>query len=207
MATDFRIINAALNRVGAQSITTLNDGTPGGNIAGTNYEQVVTDALTGYPWRWATKTDTLVAIDGTLPGPWTYAYQLPTDILEIRGLMVDGSPVDYERQGTKILCDVATSYDLTLTYLWRAPESIWPATFAEAITRQLEVLFLRGIGERYDEAEKREVKADRAMARAKLRDAQGSQSPRNPTISPTLRARGGSMIDPGMRTWPTWPSG
>jgi hypothetical protein len=189
MALNLDLINAALTRTGNDPITELNDGTPGGNIAGANYDQIVRAALTGYPWRWATKTQVLVAITGDPDPPWLYAYQLPTDLLKLRVVTAEGLTFDYERQFNKLLCDVGTDIDLIAKYTWNVPESYWPATFAEALTQQLEALFLRGIGERYDEATDRSREARATMSAAKLEDAQNN-SARNPVTSPTLAARG-----------------
>lgn len=193
MATDFTLINAALTRVGAAPLTELNDGTPGGQIAGANYAGFRRTMLTVYPWRWATKTQVLVAIDGDPYSPWTDAYQLPTDILRIRSVTVDGETIDYERQFNKLLCDSGTDADVILKYTWDVPETYWPSGFAEAVTQFLEAMFLRGIGERYQEAKDRREDARITLLAAKLEDSQGSQSPRNPTTSPTLQARGGYL--------------
>lgn len=189
MALDLTLINAALTRTGNDPITALDDGTPGGNIAGANYAQLVKALLTQYPWRWATKTATLTAIDGDPDLPWSTAYQLPSDLLFLRVVTVDGYPIDYEAQFNKLLCDWTTSSDVVAKYTWRVPENYWPAIFAEAVTQFLEALFLRGIGERYDQAEAREAHAARTLSAAKLQDAQRSSS-RNPVTSPTLAARG-----------------
>jgi hypothetical protein len=189
MAINLDVINAALTRTGNNPITELSDGTPGGNIAGANYARFRRAMLTVYPWRWATKTKALTAIDGTVDLPWTYAYQLPTDMLKLRVVTADGLPFDYERQFNKLLCNVSTDYDLIAKYTWDVPESFWPDTFGEAMTQFLEAMFLRGIGERYQEAQDRRLEARATLAAAKLEDAQNN-SARNPVTSPTLIARG-----------------
>lgn len=191
MSSSFDHINAALTRTGDPTITTLNDGTAGSNIAGANYALIVKAALTGYPWRWATKTAGLVAITGDPDPPWTYAYQLPGDLYVLRVVTVEGFPIDYEQQFNKVLCDYGTDADVVAKYTWNVPELYWPGTFAEAIIQQLEALFLRGVGERYEEAEARAKDALRTMQLAKLEDSKRA-SPRDPFRSPTLNARRGT---------------
>lgn len=191
MAVALQYINAALTRTGNEAITSLMDGSPGANIAAQNYELIVRDALASHPWRWATKTATLSMITGSPDEPWLYAYQLPTDLVSFRTVMTGGLAIDFEIQGTRLLSNYDSSSELVLTYVWFATEDLWPGWFAEAITQRLEVLFLRGIGERYAEAVERERSAEVAMRRAKYRDALG-RTPRDPVISGTLRARGGS---------------
>jgi hypothetical protein len=190
MSINLDFVNAALTRTGNASITTLNDGSSGGNIAGANYDLIVATALTGYPWRWATKTGTLAAITGDPDPPWLYAYELPTDLLFLRVVTVSGSPIDYEQQFNKLLCNYDTSSDVIAKYTWNVPESYWPADFAEAITQQLEALFLRGVGERYEEAEARAKIAARTLQAAKTADSKKA-APRDPWVSGTLAARTG----------------
>lgn len=189
MAVILDLVNAAGTRTGNEPITTLNDGSPVGNIAGANYEQIKRAALTVYPWRFATKTATLVALTGDVDLPWAYAYQIPTDLLKLRGVTLNGSPIDYERQSDKLLCNSGPDSDLIAKYTWLVPEADWPATFAEAITQFLEAMFLRGVGERYQEADARENAARLTLRAAKQEDAQNN-STRNPWTSPTLTARG-----------------
>jgi hypothetical protein len=201
MALNLTYINAALTRGGNNPITQLNDGTPGGNIAGANYDQIVKGLLTAYPWRWATKTETLAAISGTPDLPWLYAYQLPSDLLKLRVVTADGYPFDYERQFNKLLCNIPADAEVVAKYTWNVTESYWPGTFAEAVTQHLEALFLRGIGERFEEGDAREKAANLTLRAAKLEDAQ-NDSTRNPWISPALRARVGT---PGPNnSLPTW---
>lgn len=190
MSIDLTYINAALNRTGNPSITALGDGTPGGNIAGTNYDLIVKTAITSYPWKWATKTATLTAITGDPDPPWLVAYQVPSDLLLLRVVTVDGYPIDYEQQYTKLLCMYDSSVDVIAKYTWNVPEGYWPADFAEAITQALEALFLRGVGERYEEAEARGKDALRTMQAAKTADSKRA-SPRDPFVSGTLAARRG----------------
>jgi hypothetical protein len=102
-----------------------------------------------------------------------------------------GLPIDYEVQFNKLLCDVDTTADVIAKYTWDVPESYWPADFAEAITQSLEALFLRGVGERYEEAEARAKSARAALGLAKLNDSR-KQSPRDVFTHPTLAARSGT---------------
>ena len=201
---DLTVINAAATRTGNDPVSTLaSDGTPVAQIALNNYEDAVKTELALYPWKRATKVTQITRLDsdvvGDPPEPWTAAYQLPDDFLEIRTVKVAGRPINYEVHGRTILCDASESDEVILLYIWRVPESQWPAWFREGMTRRLEAIFLRGIGERAAEAKARDAAADESFAKARNRDAQ-QQPPRDPTQSPTLAARSGS---PG--PWTTWP--
>jgi len=200
MASNLSIINAALVRVGHNTITSLNSSDVAAIIANATYEQVVNAHISVYPWKRASKIAQLSRLDedeeGDPPEPWTAAYQLPDDLSEIRTVKVGGSVIDYEVHGDTILCDAAEADEVILHYVWRADEDDWPAWFQEGIIRTMEAVFLRGIGERYREAEVREEAAQAWWKTAKNRDSQ-SQTPRAAIPSPALEARRGqgSAVD------------
>lgn len=195
MATDMSIINAALTRTGNGPITSLSGTSPAHKISSENYELMVEAHLSVYPWKRATRVEQLSRLDpaehGDPPDPWTAAYQLPAEVVEIRTVKVGGFPIPYEVHGDTILCDAGESDEVILHHVWRAAEGDWPAWFREGMIREMEAVFLRGIGERYREAELRSEAARNWWAVAKNRDAQ-SQPPRNPVSSPTLAARRGT---------------
>lgn len=206
--SDLTVINAAATRTGSDPITTLaTDGTPVAKIALNNYEDSVKAELALYPWKRATKIGQLDRIDpntmGEPPEPWTAAYQLPTDLVDIRTVKVAGSPINYEVHGDKILCDALESDNVIMHYVWRVPESQWPPWFREGMIRRWEAILLRGVGERHNEADERDKAAADSFALARNRDSQ-SQTPRDPMISPTLRARIG-FIQPLMERSRHWP--
>jgi hypothetical protein len=197
--TDLTVINAAATRTGNNPVTSLSTGGLVAQIASNNYEDAVKTELALYPWKRATKIEQLSRLDpdvsGEPPEPWTAAYQIPSDVIDIRAVKVGGYPINYEVHSSKILCDAAESDDVIMHYVWRVPETAWPAWFKEGMTRRMEAMFLRGIGERYREAQARDEAADESFALARNRDSQ-SQTPRDPTISPTLQARAGLITPP-----------
>lgn len=201
--TDFSVLNAALTRIGEPPITSLSGGSVAAKIANENYELTVEAHLSVYPWKRASKTEQLARLDpdevGEPPEPWTAAYQLPSDLTEIRTVKVGGYPIPYEIHGDKVLCDADEADDVILHYVWRAAEADWPAWFKEGMTRVMEGIFLRGIGERYREAQVRDDAAADWWRIAKNRDAQ-SQTSRAPQRSSTLAARTG-----GVSTTPRMP--
>lgn len=210
-SSDLTVINAAATRTGNDPVTALaSDGGPVAKIALNNYEDAVKTELALYPWKRATKIEQIDRIDpdvhGAPPEPWTAAYQLPNDLIEIRTVKVVGCPIDYEVHGQTVLCNAAEADEVILHYIWLVPESAWPPWFREGMIRRLEAMFLRGVGERANEALARDKAALDSFALARNRDSQ-SQTPRDPTISPTLRARGG-CVPPNHSIWPRqWPWG
>lgn len=193
MANAVQIINAAVTRTGsAEPISSLDGSGSVETIANANYEILVTGLLGEYPWKFASKIEQLDRLDpdteGEPPEPWTAAYQLPTDILELKTVKVAGERIDYAVHGTTILCDAGEDDEVIAHYVWRATEDLWPPLFTEGVIRRLEAIFLRAVGERYSEASDRDEAAERTLIKAKLSDSQ-SQTPIDPTTSSTLEAR------------------
>lgn len=205
MATDLTIINAAATRTGSDPISSLSDGSPVAQIASNNYEDAVKTELALYPWKRATKIVQIDRLDpdveGDPPEPWTAAYELPSDLIEIRTVKVSGYPIDYEIHGNTVLCDAAEGDEVILHYIWRVPESGWPAWFREGMIRRMEAMFLRGVGERANEALARDEAAKESFAMARNRDSQ-QQPPKDPTQSPTLAARSGVPLNNASRLNP-----
>lgn len=190
---DLTYINAAASRTGSETITELTDGSLIGKIAAQSYEPLVRSELSLMPWKQASKIAVLDRIDPTTmgdpPEPWTAAYELPTDLIDIRTVMVAGLPITYAVHGNTILCDADSSSDVILHYVWRVPENRWHPAFAEGITKRLEAMFLRG-KEQYAEAEKRDAAAALQFAKARHRDTV-QQTSRAVVKTPTLDARRG----------------
>jgi hypothetical protein len=208
-ATDLAIINAALTRTGNQTITSLDDAVIGAQIATANYEELVKAELSANPWKSATKTEVLdIQMDGddpvAAPDPWLYVYDLPDDLVSLRTIAVAGMPIDYAVMGSTILCNVLSddTTDVVAHYVWRVGVALWPPWFVESVTQRLEALFLRAIGERYEEAEARDKSADMQFSVARNRDAQ-MQTPRDPYRSATLAARRGAVL-PWSWPWDPW---
>lgn len=198
---DLSLINAALTRCGDPTITSLDEGVPGSDIASANYEIVVLAELARSRYKLPTKFQQLNLIDedemGSPPDPWLYGYQLPTDLVKLSTIKVDGTPIEYEQLGRIIFCNYDETVEVMGFYEWRIPESWFAPEFSEGIVRRMEAIFLRGIGERHAEALKRDAAADEQFAFARSSDSQ-AQTPRQPVGSPALRARRGEVNSSGI---------
>ena len=53
---------------------------------------------------------------------------------------MSGYPITHEVHGNTILCDAGESDEVILHYVWRVPESQWPAWFREGMIRRLEAM-------------------------------------------------------------------
>jgi hypothetical protein len=191
---DLSLVNAALTRTGNDTIASLDDGSVPATVAGENYEQVVKSELARSRFKLPSKFTQLSLIDedeqGSPPEPWTYGYTLPTDLVKLRTIKVSGTPIPYEQVGRIVFCDFGSDDEVIAHYLWRPPESWFAPEFSEGIIRRMEAIFLRALGERYDEAALRDKAADEQFAFARASDSQ-AQTPTDPMVSPALRARNG----------------
>jgi hypothetical protein len=193
---DLSLVNAALTRTGDDPISSFTDADRiAATIADLNYEFIVKSELARSRMKLPTKTQQLSLIDademGDPPAPWLYAYTLPTDLVVLHTIKVFGMPVKYEQAGKIIFCDQDETVEVVAHYSWRIPADWFSPEFAEGIIRRMEAVFCRGVGERHKEAAARDAAADEIFAQARTRDAQ-SQTPRDPVLTPTLSARGGS---------------
>jgi hypothetical protein len=193
---DLSLINAALTRTGNDPISSLTDGTAAAQIANANYEIVVKAMLASSRFKLPTKFEQMSLIDedemGVPPTEWEFGYVMPTDLVKIRTVKVDGEPIQYEQMGRVIFCNYGSSDEVMCHYEWRIPESWFAPEFAEAVVQAMEAIFLRGIGERYDEGEARDRSAKEQLKFAKSSDSQ-AQTPRDPVLTPTLNARAGGV--------------
>lgn len=187
---DLQFVNAALTRAGYEALSDLPGTTAEGAVAHENYEKVVVAELTSYPWKWASTERNLNYLGALTNSRWAYHYQMPTDILHVRNVEVDGQGIAYEWMGDKLLCDVDNSATVKLIGTWRVPEAQWPGFFSMAITLMMEAIFLRSPAGQYEEAASRDDAAKEKMDIAKTEDSK-RKTPVDPRRSPTLEARNG----------------
>lgn len=189
--SDFSLINAALTRTGNQPITSLTDGTAESEVAAANYEEKVKELLGRHAWRFATRTEALNRLLATPPEPWQVNYQLPNDVLLVRDVKLAGHPVHWRRIEDTIQVQNNADGALVATFVLRPPEVEWPPHFRNLVIMAMEAVFLRAIGERYDEAEARENKMERLLLpEARRLDSQEARSG-DPFTYPIMSARRG----------------
>lgn len=168
-AESINIINAAISRCNGTIISSVDDGTKEAILFDLNYEQIVTNELTGPSWKFARKVALLVADpDAPIDTDWDFMLAMPENCLMLRAVIKDGQPIDYQldadEDGTEfILCN--ESQDVYAIFTYRADEDVWPADFREGIILRCEQVLLKA-DERVAEAELR-----RKDAEAKFKDA------------------------------------
>jgi hypothetical protein len=168
----FDLVNRALIRIGANTITDFEGNSVESETAAKEYDGRIDERLSGimlgYPppgghaheWRFAMKIAALGTPTATAPADkWDYAYNLPSDLLAIRAVRRDDLPVEYDRVGHQLLSD--DEADIVLEYTFRQTEANFPAYFTAALVEDLAAFFAFA------------VKRDSSLAKTHLEAAVG----------------------------------
>jgi hypothetical protein len=166
-AEAIRLINAAISVTTGNTIDSVDDGSPEAIAADLHYENMAQAEITSSPWKFARKTGNCSALPTTPDScEYSYAWQLPDDVLKLRTLWVNGLSIDYIIAADKVVWTRCADVPVAV-FTYRAPESIWVPAFKTAFTKRLEALMLR-VDEREDKAKDRDQDAERLFARARL---------------------------------------
>ena len=106
MATEVNIVNLALIRLGATTISTMTESTRNAQAAEAIYDLIRQELLREHAWNFATKRQDLNEADDydDISTQWDYAYDLPDDCL--RALLVnDDKSVAFEVTDDGLLCN------------------------------------------------------------------------------------------------------
>jgi hypothetical protein len=84
MATQLNIVNKALGHIAIAPITSMSENSPAAILASSIWETCRQEVLKGHDWSFATQISTLATASYTIVAQdWIYAYQYPTDALEV----------------------------------------------------------------------------------------------------------------------------
>lgn len=177
--TKIDIANAALTLVGADAIAAFDDGSTEGATVGLLYENCVGAALLtpgGSPmrWSWATRQERLAPLTDTPEGRWSMAWQFPALALKLHAVTENDAPIRYAVYGNKIFTDDHT--DLICDHTFRVDESLWPADFADAVSRDLAMRLAMALNENADLAT--EIRRGLSWAGVRTSDSQQRTSRR-----------------------------
>jgi hypothetical protein len=83
MPSQISICNQALVKLGANTITSIDQGTTEANMCKAFYTDVLNSVLEEYPWTFATKRYELPQKAGTPPQPYSAWYLIPSNVIRI----------------------------------------------------------------------------------------------------------------------------
>lgn len=142
--TKVDICARALIMIGAQPISSFDDGSTEALVASNIYENITQSILCRHRWRFATEQQQLSLLATAPTGRWEYAYQLPTspDLLQLNTITVADIPIEYSRYGDKIFVNGYDSQSaLIADYIFRQDESEFPAYFKLGLEYTLASIF------------------------------------------------------------------
>lgn len=150
MASEIQIMNMALIKLGADSITSRSDNKNSARVMNAIYEMVRDAELRRHRWRFAIKRASLPALtEAPVNGPFLRQYQIPADSLRVLAVGDDypsadladyrsRSSAEFSLEGQKILTNFPAP--LSIRYTARITDTgIFDPAFTEALASRLAV--------------------------------------------------------------------
>jgi hypothetical protein len=182
------ICSRALILIGADPITSFDDGNTEALVAVNMYEDVARASLVNSRWRFATNQAVLNLLSSAPTGRYDRAYQLPSDTLMLHAVTVSDLPIDYQIYGNKVFSDTDPADVVVADYTFRAEEQDWPSYFTIAVEYSLAVVFATSIARDSTLATLMQSQGQNAMAKARSLDSQ-QQTSRKLTTSRFIAER------------------
>ena len=166
------ICNRGLIFIGAEPITSFDDGTTEASVAANVYEDVVQSSLCNARWRFATNQQTLNRLTDAPTARYDLAYQQPNDTLIIHAITVNDNPIEYQIYGDMIYADTTTTDTVVADYTFRQTEEFFPSYYIMAVAYGLAQVFATSIARDGSLTQTMATLADRAMLKARSVDSQ-----------------------------------
>ncbi len=187
MLSDIDLCSRALIKLGAEPISSFDDGNAEADVAAELYGHVRDAVISAHPWTFAQAQMTMAKLAATPVADYQYAYQLPSDFLRALSVGIDGkgSGVSYRIAEKRLHTD---EDGIVLTYIFRPDETAWPPYFDHVLITRLTAEFCIPITESTTRAEKLDRLAEIQFVRAKTTDSQ-QQTPGSINKFPLIDCR------------------
>jgi hypothetical protein len=174
--TRIDLCSRALLKVGAQTITSFDEGSAEAEVAASLYSTVRDAALCAHAWNFATYQTTLPKLAGAPVADFANAFQLPVDCIRVlsAGTAGRGQGIRYKIKQRQLHTDAD---DVILTYISRPDELDFPPFFDMVLIAQLAAEFCIPLTDSTSRWESLQKLADAELRRAKLIDAQEETPP------------------------------
>lgn len=166
------ICSRALILIGAEPITSFEDGNNEALIAANMYEDIARSALVNTRWRFATNQQVLNRLSSVPTGRYDAAYQLPSGWLMTHAVTVNDTPIEYQTYGNKVYCNEPANAELVLDYTYRADETDWPSYFTIAVQYEMAAVFASSLARDASLASAMQQQAQISIMKARSLDAQ-----------------------------------
>ena len=175
------ICSRALILIGANPITSFDEGSTEALVAVNMYEDVARASLVNTRWRFATNQAVMNLLTDTPTGRYDRAHQLPNDTLMVHSVTINDNLIDYQIYGDKVFSDTTTSDSLIIDYTFRANEENWPSYFVIAVEYALANIFATSIARDASLAQLMQSAGTQTMAKARSLDSQQQTTRRIPS--------------------------
>jgi hypothetical protein len=161
----------ALLKIGANAISSFEDGTIEAEVCANLYPLVRDFLLAAHPWNFAIRQQALPRIATTPAADFRFAYSLPSSCVRVlsAGANGRGRGLHYKIRGQNLVTD---SVEAMLTYIHRPDEGAFPAFFVMALVAHLSAEFCIPLVESTSRWESMRKIADMEFRRARLIDSQ-----------------------------------
>lgn len=182
------LCSRALLKIGAQPISSFEEGTAEADIAQNLYPHVRDYLLSLYPWSFATAQDSLGRLAGAVATDYQYAYQLPTNFMRALSLgnQVSGQGYPYRLQENRLHTDAS---EAVLTYIFRPEASQFPPYFSQVLMTYLASEFCLPLTESATRSEALLRLGEKQLQQARTLDAQ-QQTPQSMNLNVLVEVRG-----------------
>lgn len=164
------ICSMALIKIGANSISSFDEGTFESQVAASLYSTVRDAILSAHPWNFALAQKMLPKLAADPIADFSYAYQLPPDCLHVISAGIDGRGrgLSYRILERNLH---SNADEVVLTYIFRPHEANFPPFFDIALIARLASEFCIPLTDSTARWESLYKLAEHELKRAKLIDA------------------------------------
>ena len=166
------VCSRALILIGADPISSFDDGNNEALVSSNMYEDVARASLVNTRWRFSTNQAVLNRLTEAPTGRFDAAYQLPTGWLMTHVVTVNDFPIEYQTYGDKLFCNEDASASLVLDFTYRANEEDWPSYFTLAVEYELASIFALSLARDQSLATLMSQQATTSMMKARNLDSQ-----------------------------------
>ena len=174
--SSIELCSSALIKIGANGISSFEDGTAEARIAASLYPLIRDGLLCVHPWTFATAKVELVRLAQEPITDFAYAFELPADFLRaISAGAGRGRGLHYQIINRQLHTNAD---EVTLTYLFLPSEEDFPAHFAPVLVTRLAAEFCIPLTENTSRADSLHNQAQQELRLARLIDSQQDTPPR-----------------------------
>lgn len=193
--TDIELSSKALVLIGADPITSFQDGSREAVVAANLYNEVTRGEMSEYPWRFlVTQERANRETEAPVGTEWGAAYTVPASSLRIINVKVEGFPVKFDVFLKSLHTNTSSEEVVIVEYVKDVPESDWPHYFRNYIILRMASVFASSLGRDGDLTTAMSQQAEISKRAARTSDSQGRTTKRLP-MSRIVQSRfGGSGL-------------